>query len=296
MKKIVLLAMATAVIFLFSACRTEIADTGRQSGTPEQSQTAGQNRKAGAKSLGSPYWVKNGVTLVSGDGEAVFEDDDGICKPILSGNGKYVAYSNGGGSLFVYSLGSGSKKNVYTLKGADSADYSVYPVGWSPDSKRVALLTCSSSGFIGGNELIIADVGSGKSNVVAKGIDSADWGGNGQFITADSSEVQIMDEAGEILKTLNTPDMSAFFNASNPAFSPDCKYAVYNCGDTYYIHDMENDAYTELFSVNGGSQQARIGNDGKVIVSDGGSIRIFNPADGSYDVYYDKANSDYPNW
>lgn len=282
MRKVYFTLLISVLVLLLAACGANTAGVSQD----------GQKVSA----LKSPYWVENDVRLVSGDGEIVFEDNEGICCPLLSGDGKYMAYSNGGSSLFLYTLSNGKKKTIYELKDADSIDYRVYPAGWSPDSKRVALMTSSNSGFIGGNELIIVDIGSRKASIVTKCINSADWGSDGQLIIADSSDVNIIDEMGRIQKKLNTPPTRAFFRATNPAFSTDGKLVVYSCGDTYYLHDIEKDEYNEIFSVRGDSGPARISKDGKVIVADKGEIYVYDPSDKSYKVLYDKAKSGYPNW
>lgn len=240
------------------------------------------------------YWVENGVRLVSGD-TVVFEDSDGIYQPILSRDGRYLAYSNSGDKLFLYNLTNGKTKTVYTLDG-DSADYRVYAVGWSADSQTIALETSHSGGFIGGNELITVPIGGGKPSVVTKSLNSADWGSDGNFVVADSSEVNIIDGSGRKVKKLTTPEMNAFYTATNPTFSPDGKSVVYSCGETFYLHDIEQDTYTKIFTVKTQNGAARMNDDGSILVADGDVLYTYNTADQTYQVYYDKASSSYPNW
>lgn len=248
------------------------------------------NSTTGQKAnMDTSYWVENGVTLVSG-GDKIFEDSNGIYDPVLSSDANYIAYSNGGGVLYLYSLSGGKSKEIYK---AESADYAVYAVGWSKDSKRVALITSNTGGFIGGNELITVDISDGKANSLYKKLGSADWGKDGRFIIADSSDVKILDENGKVLKTLGTPQMNAFFSASNPAFSPDGSSVVYNCGKSYYLHDLSKDTYTKLFELKADGGTARIGSDGKILVSDSGRLMVY---DGSLHTYYEDAESTYPNW
>lgn len=154
------------------------------------------------------------------------------------------------------------------------------------------------SGFIGSNKLITVDIESSEDSIVTKSLYSADWGKDGQFVIADSSDVKILDESGRIKKKLKTPEMAAFFNASDPTFSPDGKFIVYNCGSGYYLHDLEKDEYKKVFSVKTATDTypARISKDGRIIVIDSGEIFIYTLSDKSYEVYYDKAKSSYPNW
>lgn len=44
------------------------------------------------------------------------------------------------------------------------------------------------------------------------------------------------------------------------------------------------------------SKVARINGEGYILVEDGGAVSIYNIADKSYKVYYDKAKSSYHNW
>jgi hypothetical protein len=166
-----------------------------------------------------PYWVENDVRLVNGD-TVVFEDSEGIYSPKLSGDGKYIAYSNGGDKLFIINLSNGKRKTIYKT---DAADYQVYTAGWSPDNTRVALITSNSGGFIGCNELISVDIINGKSSVITKTLNAADWGSDGNFVVSDSSEVNIIDETGRKVKKLTTPEMNAFFTLQSVAAYVMCR-------------------------------------------------------------------------
>ncbi|MDF2685540.1 MAG: Eukaryotic translation initiation factor eIF2A [Clostridia bacterium] len=238
-----------------------------------------------------PYWVENGVRLVNGE-TIVFEDSEGIYYPRLSGDGKYIAYSNGGDKLFIYNLTNGKKKTIFTIS---DIDYRVYAVGWSPDNTKIALMTSNSGGFIGGNELMTVTL-DGNSSIITNTLDSADWSSDGNFVVSDSSEVNIIDEIGRKVKKLTTPEMNAFFSATNPTFSPDGKYVVYSCGETFYLHDVEKDSYSEIFSVKYADCPARINQNGEIMVTDDGVIYTYNPTSAAYEIYYDKANSSYPDW
>jgi Tol biopolymer transport system component len=243
----------------------------------------------------SPFWVENEVRLVSGDA-IVFEDSDGIHSPILSNDGKYIAYSNGEDKLFLYNLSKSSKKIIFELKGSEYSGYSVYAVGWSQKNDEIAVRTSYTGGFIGGNKLLLVNAKNGKSSVVTEKLNSAYWGKDGKLIFADSTEVKIIDEMGRIQKKLTTPKKSAFSHATNPTFSPDGKFVVYSCGQTYYLHDVEKDEYKELFETRSTTGPARISSDNKIIVDDKGDLYIYDINDNSYKVYFDKAKCSYPNW
>lgn len=289
-----LLLVSILMLIILTAC-TRTKDVVNDKANENNSAPMNDAKKV-ALNIKGPYWVENGVRLVSGN-DVIIEDPDGIYYPIVSNDGKSVIYSNGSDGLFLYSLSNSKKKKIYELKSEKALDYRVYPVGWSPDSKKVALKTSQKGGFLGGNELIIVNISDGKASVVTNKLGSADWAKDGQLIIASSSEVKIVDELGHTKKTLTTPAKRAFSNASNPAFSPDGKKVVYNCGATFYVHDIEKDSFKEVFSVKSqGKGGARINKDGKIIVEDKGNICIYDPADNSYKVYYDKAESTYPNW
>lgn len=240
------------------------------------------------------YWVENGERLIVNNKEA-YSDTKGISHPLISPDGKWLAYSHGDGDLLLVDLLSGNSKILYSE--AD-LDYGVYPMGWSGDSGNILFLTKYKGIFSGGNRLMIVGRTGGEPSLVLEGAMSADWGKDGGIIVATPSEIKIVDQSGRKKQTLTTPKHGWFADPDSPTLSADGKSALYHVGSSYYLHDLVGDKYETLFTVSdtAGTGKAYMDSHGRVIFVEKKAVHIYDRASGKAAVYYDQADCDYVNW
>lgn len=248
---------------------------------------------------GQPYWVENGVRVVLG-GKIVYEDQNSIYSPFISHDGSWVVYSHNQGELLLASLNGGSAKAIYQLGADEEEDYGVEALGWSPDNSRILFMTFHRGGFTGGNKLMIFNRKTGGTSLVLKGLSSASWSADGRIVTNNSSTMKVVDESGRTIKELTVPEGGFFVNADHPSFTPDGTQVVYNLSNEYYLHDIQNDSYEKIFSLDrdlNGEDYPRVAGDGKIIFADNkGKLYIYDSVKEAYGIFYDKARCSYPNW
>ena len=248
---------------------------------------------------GKPYWVESGCRLVLA-GDIIYEDQKSIDYPFISPNGNWLVYSHNTGDLILVNLTNGSTDTIYQLESIKEVDYGLHPLGWSTDSSRILFMTFYKGGFTGGNELMILDRESGNTSRVIEGLSAASWGNNGSIVTANASEMRVIDELGHTIKALEVPRGGLFVRADHPTFTPDGSKVVYNLSNGYYIHDVETNTYKNIFNLSdnlNAEDYPRVGNDGQIICADNkGVVYVYDPTKDVASILYDKAKCTYPNW
>lgn len=254
--------------------------------------TLGSSGKGNAVNLQpGPYWVENGIRLVVGS-SVVVEDEEGIEDPIFAPDRLHVAYSHGN-TLILGDLSRGTSKVLVESE----PDFMPSAAAWSSDSKELLVVNSSTSGYVGGNELMIVNIASGRGSVVVQGVASADWAPDGRIVVALPGEMYITDEQGRNKEELTPEEGGAWISADHPVFMNDGENIVYQLGSEYYSHNIDSDTSRLLFSVDGDDDgAARCGNDGRVVIADQGTVYAYDPAKDEAEVVYDGATSTYPGW
>ncbi|MGE5654029.1 MAG: stalk domain-containing protein, partial [Bacillota bacterium] len=237
------------------------------------------------------YWVEAGVRLVI-DNQVAYEDSKGIYNPVIDPEGQLIAYSHGEYELL---LGNSEGKNAVVYEHPD-ADYGVYPMAWSSDSKEILFLTSYHGGFVGGNQVGILNLDTGDVSWVYKGATGADWAPDGRIAISTTSDILIVDRRGQTLTDLTPIEGGLFTDADDPTFSPDGKSLIYQFGEDFYLHDIAKDAYNKVITTAYEGDAARISEDGRIVYVDKKVVKVLDLETGETQTVSNSSDCSCPGW
>jgi len=170
--------------------------------------------------------------------------------PLVSRNGQWVVYAEPGRGILVVRRLSGAPPRMgpakaITLESTPTAHARSY-YGWSPDSKRIAVMT----GDIHPTLRIVRRDGSGVRQVTCNcpsPLTQLAWARRGPLAYSDSHRLYTVDPAGGKARK-RAGSTACTYSAATPAVSPNGRTALFVCGRRIVAVDLKRSSRRTFFT------------------------------------------------